>query len=75
MNNLLTVENATQYLENMYFTEIKFTEQIGENLYFSAIDEDDIRKEIEFQPITRNENVICSVKEDERWIILEILED
>lgn len=75
-NNELTIENATQYLENMYFTDIKFSGEQDNCLYFSAIDEDDLFKFIEFEPI-ENEQICVSLREpkEDKWIILEILKD
>jgi DNA transposition AAA+ family ATPase len=77
MNNEFTIENCIIYLENEYFTDIRFKQEKENKLYFIAIDEDDQLKEIEFESVeVMEENRICvSVKENEQWNILEILID
>jgi hypothetical protein len=76
MTQLLTIENATQYLENNDFTNIQFSGENNNCLYFSAIDEDDTFKFIEFDP-AYEDRIIVSVRDrkEDSWIILEILED
>lgn len=76
MKELLNIENCTDYLKGMYFENIQYSGEQDNCLYFSAIDEDDTFKFIEFQPI-KYDRICVSVKtpKESNWIILEILED
>jgi hypothetical protein len=58
----------------MSFTNVLFANQENESLYFFATDENDNRTEAVFQPI-EYDRICVSVLENEKWIILEILED
>jgi hypothetical protein len=71
---MLTVENCIDYLENNYFTDIRFTGEENGSLYFMATDEDDTQKEICFE-YGDLDSVIVSVREnkDQPFYILEKL--
>jgi uncharacterized protein (DUF169 family) len=71
---MLTVENCIDYLRNNYFTDIHFTGEENGCLYFTAIDEDDIQKEVCFE-YGDLETVIVSVRENKNqpFYILEKL--
>lgn len=73
MKNL--INNMTDYLQNNYFTNIKFINELNGSYYFTGTDEDDTTKQIEFQQ--ENEKYIVSVRESEndKWTILEILSE
>jgi hypothetical protein len=58
----------------MDFTYIQFSHDKDDCLYFTGKDENNHIKLIEFQPI-EYDRICVSVKENEKWIILEILED
>lgn len=70
----LNIENCKDYLDGMYFKDIRFNGQKEGSMCFLAIDEDDQEKEIKFQPM-EDGKVCVSVKEDEQWSILKVLED
>lgn len=74
---MITIENCIDYLQNNFFTDIRFTgEDQNGCLYFTATDEDDTQKEVCFE-YGDLETVIVSVRENENepFVILEKLED
>jgi hypothetical protein len=70
----IEVKDCIEYLNNNYFTDIRFIEENDEGLLFSAIDEDDLEKEILFEIVEGNA-VLVSVRhsKDEPFVILEHL--
>lgn len=71
----LEIEGCKDYLENMAFTEIRFTGERSGNLYFKAIDEDDdTEKEIEFEPMDDTKACVSlRISCNDPFVILEIL--
>ncbi|MED3562288.1 hypothetical protein [Bacillus xiapuensis] len=74
--NELNVKNCTDYLVSMDFENIQFKGEQNKCLYFSAIDEDYKRKNIEFDPLFNKEGIVVSVEgKHGGWIILDVLKD
>ena len=71
MTNLLTVENAVQYLENMEFTQIQFSGENNDCLYFMATDEENNLKFVEFEALDDQIIVSTSNRPTGEWTIFE----
>jgi hypothetical protein len=71
---MLTVENCIDYLQNNFFTDIRFIGEQNGCLYFTVTDEDDTQKEVCFE-YGDLETVIVSIREseDEPFYIFEKL--
>lgn len=70
----MDIEEIIGWLEEEWdFSEVKFVKEKGENLYFTAFDEDDSLVDLEFEP--DHDKVIASVKypNSKKWTILEVL--
>jgi hypothetical protein len=73
---MLTIENCIDYLQNNFFTDIRFIGEQNGCLYFTATDEDDTQKEVCFE-YGDLETIIVSIREseDEPFYIFEKLEE
>ncbi|MBD1379169.1 hypothetical protein [Metabacillus arenae] len=71
---MITIKNCKQYLSQNYFTNIQFTHQKEDNLYFTAYDtEEEQNAQLEFELEEGTLYINVKYESDEDWLILERL--